>query len=134
MESVVADFSAQAVVNSILTKAFPNDPIVGTYPLPFDPLPSQSVILLLDIQCSIRLIDIFLGEEDSADLQAPSAASLRAHLTTLANDALRAPLRTGGELGEDVTWGIGPSEPAKSTDELLKLIDRGTATGGSKGR
>jgi len=29
MGETVADFSAQAVVNAILTKAFPDDPIVG---------------------------------------------------------------------------------------------------------
>ncbi|KAG8854329.1 hypothetical protein FRB91_003651 [Serendipita sp. 411] len=99
----VADFSAQAVVNAILEKSFPHDPIVG--------------------------------EEDSADLRSPSAEDLRKHLTSLANDALHLPVREDeGSLLEDASWGIGPSSPTRSTDELLSIIDRGNYAGGSTGR
>jgi len=72
------------------------------------------------------------GEEDSADLRvdSPTANALRERLTTLANDALRAPLREG----EDAAWGIGPSAPVRSVDELLAAIDRGNHAGGPKGR
>ncbi|CAG7851253.1 SAL1 phosphatase AltName: Full=3'(2'),5'-bisphosphate nucleotidase 1; AltName: Full=3'(2'),5'-bisphosphonucleoside 3'(2')-phosphohydrolase 1; AltName: Full=DPNPase 1; AltName: Full=Inositol polyphosphate 1-phosphatase 1; Short=IPPase 1; AltName: Full=Inositol-1,4-bisphosphate 1-phosphatase 1; AltName: Full=Protein FIERY 1 [Serendipita indica DSM 11827] len=94
----VADFSAQAVVNSILANAFPADPIVG--------------------------------EEDSADLRVSTAEQLRTHLTSLANDALHLPIRTG----EDAAWGIGPDAPVRSTDELLSIIDRGNHVGGPSGR
>lgn len=72
------------------------------------------------------------GEEDSADLRidSPAANALRDRLTSLANDTLRAPLRPG----EDAAWGIGPSTPVRSVDELLAAIDRGNYAGGPKGR
>jgi len=70
-----------------------------------------------------------IGEEDSADLHTPAGQGLLQHLTTLANDALRLPLR----LGEDASWDIGPDTPVKSTEDLFKLIDRGTYEGGPTG-
>lgn len=74
------------------------------------------------------------GEEDSADLRVESPPAnvlrLRDRLASLANEALRAPLRPG----EDPAWGIGPSAPLRSVDELLAAIDRGSYAGGPKGR
>ena len=120
----VADFSAQAVVNTILANAFPADPIVGT------DLDNCTVIT------SERLTHS-PGEEDSADLRVPTAAQLRTHLTSLANDALHLPIRAGDgdtQLAEAAGWGIGPESPIRSTDELLSIIDRGNYEGGSTGR
>lgn len=80
---------------------------------------------------------VIIGEEDSADLRSPATEGLRKHLTTLANDALHLPLRSGSQYGdaeEDAGWGIGPDSPVRSIDELLKLIDRGTYEGGPTGR
>jgi hypothetical protein len=79
----------------------------------------------------------FIGEEDSADLRSPATEGLRKHLNTLANDALHLPLRSGAQYGyaeEDASWGIGPDSPVRGTEELLKLIDRGTYEGGPTGR
>lgn len=92
---------------------------------------STSLSYLIDPRPD-RSIDRPPGEEDSADLRgdSPAATALRERLTSLANDALRAPLRAG----EDAAWGIGPSAPVRSTDELLAAIDRGSHAGGPKGR
>jgi 3'(2'), 5'-bisphosphate nucleotidase len=87
---------------------------------------------MTDTICTLRI-----GEEDSADLRSPATEGLRKHLTTLANDALHLPLRSGSQYGdaeEDAGWGIGPESPVRSTEELLKLIDRGTHEGGPTGR
>lgn len=78
------------------------------------------------------LCSTLLGEEDSADLRntLPATLQLRSHLTSLANDAIRAPLQRD----EDPAWGIGPASAVRSTEELLAQIDRGNYEGGSKGR
>lgn len=113
--SPVADFASQAVINSILHNAFPGEPIVGE-----------------QLRGYVIHHSHPSGEEDSADLRvdSPAANALRDRLASLANDALRAPLRAG----EDAGWGIGPSAPVRSVDELLAAIDRGSYAGGPKGR
>ncbi|KAF9809641.1 hypothetical protein IEO21_07333 [Rhodonia placenta] len=93
----VGDFSAQAVINTILGRTFPQDPIVG--------------------------------EEDSADLRTESGASLRARVVELANEALRADLRTG----EKDEWGLGPKY-TYSAEDLVETIDRGNYAGARSGR
>jgi len=62
----VADYSAQAVVNTVLTHAFPSDPIVGEE-----------------------------DAADLRQTVAPEIKLLRDRITELANDALAAPLITG---------------------------------------
>ncbi|KAJ1947749.1 3'(2'),5'-bisphosphate nucleotidase [Kickxella alabastrina] len=76
----VADFGAQAVVNLILEKHFPDDPVVG--------------------------------EEDSKDLQGEEGRVLREKVVDLVNTITEQPL---------------------SSDEILRLIDRGQYAGGPKG-
>ena len=93
----MGDYSAQAVINSVLSRTFPDDPIVG--------------------------------EEDANDLRLESASSLRTRIVELANSALTAPLCAG----EKEEWGIGPKY-AKTEDEILNAIDKGTFEGGPKGR
>lgn len=93
----MGDFSAQAVINTILGRTFPQDPIVG--------------------------------EEDSADLRTESGASLRARVVELANEALRADLRTG----EKDEWGLGPKY-TYSAEDLVETIDRGNYAGARSGR
>lgn len=109
----VADYSAQAVINTILSQAFPEDPIVG--------------------------------EEDAADLRAPTESSqaLCARVVELADDILAQPPRSRPSSspppnsdsditeGERAEWGLGRRWGA---DALLKAIDRGNHTGGRYGR
>ncbi|KIJ34980.1 hypothetical protein M422DRAFT_61331 [Sphaerobolus stellatus SS14] len=97
----VADYSAQAVISAILARAFPDDPIVG--------------------------------EEDTKTLRGDASAEvqlLKDRITSLANDALREPLK----LGDDKAWRIGPDTPVLTTEELLDAIDRGNHPGGPSGR
>lgn len=90
------------MISSILSRAFPDDPIVG--------------------------------EEDTAalrsDTTSPETKLLKERITTLANEALQEPLRSG----DNETWGIGPNTLPRSTEELLDAIDRGNHPGGPKGR
>ncbi|KIM26510.1 hypothetical protein M408DRAFT_180826 [Serendipita vermifera MAFF 305830] len=101
----VADFSAQAVVNAILAKAFPDDPIVGE---------EDSA-------------DLRTPSTDGLRKHLTSLANDALHLP-LRSAAL------GDDVAEDASWGIGPDSPVRSTDELLTLIDRGTYEGGPRGR
>ncbi|KAG9312595.1 hypothetical protein JVU11DRAFT_6992 [Chiua virens] len=93
----VGDYSAQAVVNTILGRAFPSDPIVG--------------------------------EEDAAELRQASGTVLKDRIVALANEALT------GDLGSDESsdLGLGPGQ-ARTPDELLDAIDRGSDQGGRVGR
>jgi 3'(2'), 5'-bisphosphate nucleotidase len=93
----VGDYSAQAVINTILSRAFPADPVVG--------------------------------EEDSGGLREDASALLRSRIVELANEALTSEIA----LGDNADWGIGPGQ-TRTTDELLDAIDRGSHTGGRKGR
>lgn len=71
--------------------------------------------------------DPLVGEEDTKDLRTNPA--MRDRVVELANEALTAELA----LGDNVQWGIGPGQ-ARSAEELLGAIDRGTYEGGSSGR
>ena len=107
----MADYSAQAVVNTILSHAFPDDPIVGE-----------------EDSADLRAAT---GE----------SAGLRARVVELADDVLvRPPLHTttatsggGDEEDEDekAEWGIGRRWGAEA---LLEAIDRGSYAGGRSGR
>ncbi|KIM26515.1 hypothetical protein M408DRAFT_16879 [Serendipita vermifera MAFF 305830] len=101
----VADFSAQAVVNAILTKAFPDDPIVGE---------EDSADIRTPTTGSLRKHLTSLAN-DALHLPLRSAAQ-------------------GEDIAEDASWAIGPDSPVRSTDELLTLIDKGTYEGGPRGR
>ncbi|CDS82094.1 probable MET22-protein ser/thr phosphatase [Sporisorium scitamineum] len=100
----VGDYSAQAVVNAILGSHFPEDPIVG--------------------------------EEDSKDLQKPESESLRKQILALANEALKNPAQECPAVAEAESkanaqaWG----ERELTEQELLAVIDRGSAEGGAQGR
>jgi 3'(2'), 5'-bisphosphate nucleotidase len=107
----VADYSAQAVVNTILSHAFPDDPIVGE-----------------EDSADLRAAT---GE----------SAVLRARVVELADDVLvRPPLHTtttttsgdgGEEEDEREEWGVGRRWGAEA---LLEAIDRGSYAGGRSGR
>ncbi|KAI0246043.1 hypothetical protein BJV78DRAFT_1277315 [Lactifluus subvellereus] len=116
----VADYSAQAVVNVILSHAFPDDPIVGE-----------------EDSADLRAAT----SESSA---------LRARVVELAGDILALPPRLhtarggarGGSGGEDdgveeddegerAEWGLGRRWGAEA---LLEAIDRGGYAGGRSGR
>jgi 3'(2'), 5'-bisphosphate nucleotidase len=117
----VADFSAQAVINTILSQAFPDDPIVGE-----------------EDASDLRAPTTEAGH------------ALRARVVELADDILAQPPLTpsgtttsgggadsdpdsgiGGEGGERAEWGLGRRWGA---DALLKAIDRGNFAGGRSGR
>jgi hypothetical protein len=117
----VADFSAQAVINTILSQAFPDDPIVGEE-----------------------------DASDLRAPTTEASHALRARVVELADDILAQPPLTpsgtttsgggadsdpdsgiGGEGGERAEWGLGRRWGA---DALLKAIDRGNFAGGRSGR
>jgi 3'(2'), 5'-bisphosphate nucleotidase len=108
----VADYSAQAVINTILSHAFPDDPIVGE---------EDSA-------------DLRASTDDDGD---GSISALRARVVELANDVLAQSPHTattseeGGGGGERVEWGLGRRWGA---DALLEAIDRGSYAGGRSGR
>ncbi|KAH9986851.1 hypothetical protein BJV77DRAFT_1070764 [Russula vinacea] len=116
----VADYSAQAVINTILSQAFPEDPIVGE-----------------EDASDLRAPTTEAGH------------ALRARVVELADDILAHPPLTlgtssgdadsdpdpesdiGGGGGERAEWGLGRRWGA---DALLKAIDRGSHAGGRSGR
>lgn len=115
----MADFSAQAVINTILSQAFPEDPIVGE-----------------EDASDLRAPTTEAGH------------ALRARVVELADDILAQPplivgtstgsadsdTESGSDIGgggERAEWGLGRRWGA---DALLKAIDRGSYTGGRSGR
>lgn len=105
----MADYSAQAVINIILSQAFPGDPIVGE-----------------EDAADLR--------KPNNDDEASQASSLRARVVQLADDILAQPPRPSsppGSTGERAEWGLGRRWGA---DALLKAIDRGNHAGGRSGR
>ncbi|KAF5366233.1 hypothetical protein D9758_005763 [Tetrapyrgos nigripes] len=105
----VGDFSAQALISTILHNVFPEDPIVGE------------------------------EDASDLRHDTPEATLLRERVVSLANEALTAPLiplfpsSDGEAVIEDASWGIGPSHHQSPT-QLLDAIDRGNHEGGRKGR
>ena len=106
----VADYSAQAVINTILSQAFPEDPIVGEEDATDLRAPNNE-----------------------------ASRALCARVVQLADDILAQPPRQpsspdsdiGGGAGERAEWGLGKRWGA---DALLKAIDRGNHAGGRSGR
>ncbi|QRV85350.1 Myo-inositol-1(Or 4)-monophosphatase [Ceratobasidium sp. AG-Ba] len=76
--------------------------------------------------------DPIIGEEDTSDLRLDTEPSrlLRERIVQLANDALSPPPSSEEVLGSN-SWGLGKK---RTEAELLDAIDRGTYTGGAKGR
>src|SRR5205807_5309358 len=114
------DYGAQAVINTVRSHAFPDDPIIGEEDAS-------------DLRAS--------SDTGGSD----AAAALRARVVELADDILaRPPLPPssddpggidgdgGGDgRGERAEWGLGRRWGAEA---LLKAIDRGKHTGGRTGR
>jgi 3'(2'), 5'-bisphosphate nucleotidase len=107
----VADYSAQAVINIVLSQAFPEDPIVGEEDATDLRKPKH------------------LNDDDDDDEAARQAAALSARVVQLADDVLAQPLLA--DVGERAEWGLGRRWGA---DALLKAIDRGSHAGGRSGR
>jgi len=135
----VADYSAQAVVNTILSNAFPNDPIVGEEDA--SDLHVRSAAAEAEAAEQIRT-------RNNEEIEA-----LRARVVQLADDVLELPplssssssssvsttataTGVGSGLGvgleeEREEWGLGRRWGAEA---LLKAIDRGNHAGGRTGR
>ena len=121
----VGDYSAQAVINTILSQAFPDDPIVGE---------EDATDLRLGAPPSNGKDEA----EASRSRSRAAAAALCARVVELADDVLAQPPRPrldieeeeGGERGEErAEWGLGKRWGA---DALLKAIDRGNHAGGRR--
>ena len=107
----MADYSAQAVINTILSQAFPEDPIVGEEDASDLRAPTEASQAL-----RARVVEL----ADDILAQPPSAAS--------ASDV---DADIGGRGVERAEWGLGRRWGA---DALLKAIDRGNYAGGRSGR
>jgi 3'(2'), 5'-bisphosphate nucleotidase len=102
----VGDYSAQAVINTILSQAFPEDPIVGEEDATDLRAPNEASRAL----CA-RVVEL----ADDILAQAPRPSS--------SPDSFD----IGGGEGERAEWGLGRRWGA---DALLKAIDRGSHAGG----
>jgi len=124
----VADYAAQAVINTVLSHAFPDDPIIGEEDA-------------ADLRASS-------SSSSSSGTAKESADALRARVVELADDILaQPPLPSppesesesdptsigigGGGGGERAEWGLGRRWGAEA---LLNAIDRGQHAGGRTGR
>jgi len=121
----VADYAAQAVINTVLSHAFPDDPIIGEE----------------------DAADLRASSSSSSGTAKESADALRARVVELADDILAQPplppspesdsdsdptsTGIGGGGGERAEWGLGRRWGAEA---LLKAIDRGQHAGGRTGR
>lgn len=105
----MGDYSAQAVINTILSQAFPEDPIVGEEDATDLRAPNEASRAL----CArvVELADDILAQPPRPSSSSPDSDS----------DS-----DIGGE-GERAEWGLGRRWGA---DALLKAIDRGTHAGG----
>ena len=102
----MGDYSAQAVINTILSQAFPEDPIVGEEDATDLRAPNEASKAL----CA-RVVEL----ADDILAQAPRPSS--------SPDSFD----IGGGEGERAEWGLGRRWGA---DALLKAIDRGSHAGG----
>ena len=123
----MADYAAQAVINTVLSHAFPDDPIIGEE----------------------DAADLRASSSSSTSTAKESADALRARVVELADDVLAQPplpsspesesesdstsigIGIGGGGGERAEWGLGRRWGAEA---LLKAIDRGQHAGGRTGR
>ncbi|KAN0105471.1 3',5'-bisphosphate nucleotidase [Russula decolorans] len=102
----VGDYSAQAVINTILSQAFPEDPIVGEEDATDLRAPNEASKAL----CA-RVVE--LADDILAQAPRPSSSPDSSDI--------------GGGEGERAEWGLGRRWGA---DALLKAIDRGSHAGG----
>jgi len=116
----VADYSAQAVINTILSQAFPDDPIVGEEDAADLRAPNDETSLAL----RARVVELADG------VLALPALSPRGAGAGAASDSNSDFLCGEGE-GERAEWGLGRRWGG---DALLKAIDRGNYAGGRSGR
>ena len=109
----VGDYSAQAVINTILSQAFPEDPIVGEEDATELRAPNKASRAL----CArvVELADDILAQPP----RPPTLSSSDSNSDIGGGD--------GGEQGERAEWGLGRRWGA---DALLKAIDRGGHPGG----
>jgi len=112
----VADYAAQAIINTVLSNAFPDDPIIGEEDAS-DLRPSSS-------------------SSTSTTKESGDGDALRVRVVELADDILAQPPlpldSSGGDGGgERAEWGLGRRWGAEA---LLKAIDRGKYAGGRTGR
>lgn len=110
----VGDFSAQAVINTILSQAFPEDPIVGEEDATDLRVPNEASQAL----CArvVELADDILAQppRPAASHPSPSSSPDSSDIGNI-------------EEGEKAEWGLGRRW---GTDALLKAIDRGSHVGG----
>ena len=112
----MADYSAQAVINTILSQAFPEDPIVGEEDATDLRKPNDEASQALCARV-VQLADDILA-------QPPRPVASTSPLSSSPDSDVR-----GG--GERAEWGLGRRW---GSDALLKAIDRGNHTGGRSGR
>ncbi|GAA6055238.1 hypothetical protein JCM3770_001500 [Rhodotorula araucariae] len=74
--------------------------------------------------------DAIIGEEDSADLQKPEQASVKAQIVRLAGEAMREPLALADE---EAAW-APVKAVARGDADWMAAIDRGNSEGGASGR
>ena len=125
----MADYASQAVINTVLSHAFPDDPIIGEEdasdlrpPSSSSPAPStrenESDALRARV---VELADDVLAQPP---LPSPPASSADADADVDVDSGIG-----GGE--ERAEWGLGRRWGAEA---LLKAIDRGNHAGGRTGR
>jgi 3'(2'), 5'-bisphosphate nucleotidase len=115
----VADYSAQAVINTILSQAFPEDPIVGEEDASDLRAPNE-------VNQALRARVVELADDILAQL--PLSSSPGAAAAAASDSGIDSDFGGGGERAE---WGLGRRWGA---DALLKAIDRGNHAGGRSGR
>lgn len=115
----MADYSAQAVINTILSQAFPDDPIVGEEDATDLRKPNNEASQALCARV-VQLADDILAQPPRPASHSPSSSSSSPDGDIGCDQ--------GGERAE---WGLGRRWGA---DALLKAIDRGNHEGGRSGR
>jgi 3'(2'), 5'-bisphosphate nucleotidase len=115
----VGDYSAQAVINTILSQAFPEDPIVGEEDATDLRAPNEASQAL----CA-RVVE--LADDILAQPPRPTAFPHSHPSPSLSPDSSDIGGGEGDE-GERAEWGLGRRWGA---DALLKAIDRGSHAGG----
>jgi 3'(2'), 5'-bisphosphate nucleotidase len=120
----VADYSAQAVVNTILSQVFPEDPIVGEEDASDLRAPTEASQALR--ARVVELADDILAQPPTPTLSSSSSSSSLPPSLGADSD-----FDIGGGGGERAEWGLGRRWGG---DALLKAIDRGCYSGGRSGR
>jgi len=124
----VADYSAQAVINTILSQAFPDDPIVGEEDASDLRATSSEAGLALRARV-VELADDILAQPPASP-SPPTTSSPTSPVCFLPYTPADSDYDIGGG-DERAEWGLGRRWGA---DALLKAIDRGSHAGGRSGR